>query len=97
MVQVAEAVSASGAAGLRPRLLFGSYHCYLDPSSGAAIATRDLLELLGSREWNARAFCGANVDFEQGESLPQLLSDQGVSFQEGVLPGRSVAFLGPAI
>ena len=28
------------------RLLFASTHCYLDPSSGAALATRELLELL---------------------------------------------------
>jgi hypothetical protein len=27
------------------RLLFASYHCYTDPSSGAAIATQDLLGL----------------------------------------------------
>jgi hypothetical protein len=33
----------------QPRLLFASYHCYVDPSSGAALATRDLLELLGPR------------------------------------------------
>ena len=28
------------------RLLFASIHSYLDPSSGAALATRELLELL---------------------------------------------------
>ena len=31
------------------RLLFASIHCYLDPSSGAAICTRELLELLAAR------------------------------------------------
>ena len=31
------------------RLLFASIHGYLDPSSGAALATRDLLELLAAR------------------------------------------------
>jgi hypothetical protein len=31
------------------RLLFASYRCYVGPSSGAAIATRDLLELLAPR------------------------------------------------
>src|SRR5262249_54029344 len=30
----------------KPCLLFCSSHCYLDPSSGAALSTRDLLELL---------------------------------------------------
>ena len=31
-------------------MLFASIHSYLDPSSGAALATRELLELLASRE-----------------------------------------------
>jgi hypothetical protein len=34
-----------------PRLLFASYHCCVDPSSGAAMATRDLLVCA----WDARA------------------------------------------
>ena len=32
------------------RLLFSSIHCYLDPSSGAALCTRELLELLAARD-----------------------------------------------
>ena len=31
------------------RLLFASIHSYLDPASGAALATRELLELLAAR------------------------------------------------
>ena len=31
-------------------LLFSSIHCYLDPSSGAALCTRELLELLAARD-----------------------------------------------
>ena len=31
------------------RLLFSSIHCYLDPSSGAALCTRESLELLAGR------------------------------------------------
>src|SRR5271166_1046722 len=30
-------------------LLFSSIHCYLDPASGAALCTRELLELLAAR------------------------------------------------
>jgi hypothetical protein len=41
------------------RLLFCSYHCYLDPSSGAALATRDLFELMASRGSPCEVFCGA--------------------------------------
>ena len=60
------------------RLLFASYHCYLDPSSGAALATRDLLRMLAVRGWECRVLCGPQLDFEEGESLTQLLSDQGI-------------------
>jgi len=44
--------------GLSPlypmRLLFASIHCYLDPSSGAALCTRELLELLAGRGMDCR-------------------------------------------
>lgn len=66
----------------RPRLLFASYHCYVDPSSGAAAATRDLLELLLWRGWETRVFCGPALDLQRPESLQQLLSDQEVRFEE---------------
>jgi len=64
------------------RLLFASYHGYTDPSSGAAIATRDLLELVAARGWDARVFCGPALDFESPESLRQLLSDQQIPYRE---------------
>ena len=69
-----------------PRLLFASYHSYTDPSGGAAIATRDLLELLHDRQWNTRVLCGPILDFERGESLRQVLSDQQIPYrlQDGV-------------
>lgn len=68
---------------LSSRLLFASYHSYTDPSSGAAIATRDLLELLAARRWDTRVLCGPAVDFERGESLLQLLSDQQIPYRVG--------------
>ena len=39
---------------LPPRLLFCSYHNYLDPTSGAARSTRDLFEMLAVRGWALR-------------------------------------------
>lgn len=45
-----------------PRLLFASYHCYIDPASGAAIATRDLLEMMAGRGWACRLVCGPVLD-----------------------------------
>ena len=63
-------------------LLFSSYHCYLDDSSGAALSTRDLLELLACRGWSCRVFCGPHLDFEDGRGAAQLLRDRAVSFDE---------------
>lgn len=64
-----------------PRLLFVSPHSYIDPSSGAAIATRDLLESLASQQWDTRVLCGHTLDFERDESLYQLLRDQRIRYR----------------
>ncbi len=63
-----------------PRLLFCSYHGYLDPSSGAALSTRDLWELLASRGWRCQVFCGPHLDFAASPSLEQLLEAHGLPF-----------------
>src|SRR5438876_2028073 len=67
--------------GPKPRLLFSSYHCYWDPSSGAALCTRELLELLAERGWPCRVFCGPHLDFEEGGSLAQLLDTHQVCYE----------------
>lgn len=64
------------------RLLFASYHCLIDPSSGAAISARTLLPMLGQRGWEARAFCGPRLDFQYAESPEQLLCDQRIAYAE---------------
>jgi glycosyltransferase involved in cell wall biosynthesis len=63
-----------------PRLLFCSPHCYLDTSSGAALATRGLLELLARRGWPCAVYCSDVLDFEHPPPLEQLLRQQGLSF-----------------
>src|SRR5437764_15484981 len=68
-------------AGRPRRLLFCSYHGYLDPSSGAALATRDLLEALAGRGWACGVLCGPDLDFERPESPEQLLSDHRLPFE----------------
>src|SRR5437899_10847122 len=65
----------------KPRLLFCSYHCYWDPSSGAALCSRELLELLARRGWACRVFCGPRLDFEDAPSLAQLLGAQQIPFE----------------
>ncbi len=50
---------------LGKRLLFASYHCYVDPSSGAAVSARELLWMLAGNGWDVRTFCGPLLDFEE--------------------------------
>ena len=58
----------------RPRLLFASVHSYLDPSSGAALATREVLELLASRGWDCRALACGVLDYQQETPLDDVLA-----------------------
>jgi glycosyltransferase involved in cell wall biosynthesis len=62
-----------------PRLLFCSYHSYLDPSSGAAQSTRDLLELLAARGWTCGVLCGPHLDFESCVRYAELLRRHGLT------------------
>jgi glycosyltransferase involved in cell wall biosynthesis len=64
------------------RLLFCSYHGYWDPSSGAALCARELLELLAAREWACRVFCGPHLDFEHTPGLGRLLAGNAIGFVE---------------
>ena len=56
------------------RLLFASTHCYLDPSSGAALATRELLELLSTRGWDCRALACGVLDYQENTPLEDVLA-----------------------
>lgn len=58
-----------------PRLLFASYHAYLDPSSGAALATRDLFEDLAAHGWECRVVCGPQLDYEDGRGPADVLHE----------------------
>jgi glycosyltransferase involved in cell wall biosynthesis len=61
------------------RLLFASIHSYIDHSSGAALATRELLELLAAHGWDCRALSCGVLDYEQGKFVnPQLLKGAAV-------------------
>ncbi|HWT80205.1 MAG TPA: hypothetical protein VN648_15590, partial [Candidatus Methylomirabilis sp.] len=79
-------------AGPPPRLLFCSYHSYFDPSSGAALATRDLLELLVARGWDCRVFCGPLLDFEATTSVEQLLTNHGLPYDRRDCTSGSLLF-----
>ncbi|HEX5273312.1 MAG TPA: glycosyltransferase [Gemmataceae bacterium] len=72
--------------GAGKRVLFCSWHCYFDPSSGAAHSLRDLLELLSARGWVCRALSAAHLDYEQPRPLTELLTAHGLTFR--VAPGE---------
>jgi glycosyltransferase involved in cell wall biosynthesis len=63
------------------RLLFASIHSYLDPSSGAALATRELLELLTQRGMDCRVLCAGVLDYERETSLDEVLATLGLPTQ----------------
>jgi glycosyltransferase involved in cell wall biosynthesis len=67
--------------GPRPRVLSCSWHCYFDPSSGAAHSLRDLLELLAARGWACRALCAAHLDYDAPPPLPQLLAEYALPYR----------------
>jgi glycosyltransferase involved in cell wall biosynthesis len=56
------------------RLLFASIHSYLDPSSGASLATRELLEILAARGWDCRALTCGVLDYQQETPLEDVLT-----------------------
>ncbi len=56
------------------RILFSSIHCYLDPSSGAALCTRELLELLAARGADCRVLTTAILDPERDTTLDEVLA-----------------------
>jgi len=58
-----------------PRVLFASYHCYHDPSSGAALCTRDLFSALAKRGWRCGAFTGPNLDDAETSPIGLRLRD----------------------
>src|SRR5271156_1964852 len=59
---------------MKKRLLFASIHSYLDPSSGAALATREVLELMAGRGWDCRALTCGVLDFAQETQLDDVLA-----------------------
>ncbi len=56
------------------RLLFSSIHCYLDPSSGAALCTRELLELLAARGMDCRVLATGVLEPERETTLDEVLA-----------------------
>lgn len=77
------------------RLLFASVHSYLDPSSGAAVATRDLLECLASHGIDCRVICAGVLDIERETPHESVLKSLQMPYRRAraVLPGRGLVEL----
>jgi hypothetical protein len=63
------------------RILFVSCHGYVDPSSGAAISTRQLLELLAARGHDCRVLSTGVLDYQEETSLETILTGLKVPFR----------------
>jgi hypothetical protein len=63
------------------RLLFASIHCYLAPSSGVALCTRELLEAPAARGAERRAPSMGVLDYRQEVSLDEVLAGLGLPSQ----------------
>ena len=80
------------------RVLFASWHWYLDQSNGASITTRETLLALARRGWDVKTFCGAATDFFNPPSVDEILTSSGVAvkkrFDGGVGEGafRAVSY-----
>jgi glycosyltransferase involved in cell wall biosynthesis len=66
------------------RLLFASTHSYLDPSSGAALCSRDVLELLAARGVDCRALCTGVLDYDAETRAEDVLDLVGVPYDRAV-------------
>ena len=74
-------------------LLFASIHCYHDPSSGAALCMRELLELLTARGMDWRVLTTGILDPEQRVEHVQQQGRAGdlQAARDGSVPGSSAA------
>ncbi|MBQ2791026.1 MAG: hypothetical protein IJE97_15425 [Thermoguttaceae bacterium] len=64
------------------RVLFASWHWYLDQSNGASITTRETLLALARRGWDVKTFCGAATDFFTPPSVDEILTSSGVAVKK---------------
>ena len=68
------------------RLLFASCHGYLDPSNGAATATRDLMELLTSLGVDCRVLSTGVFDYDRETPLETVINALGVPAERCAAP-----------
>ncbi len=62
-------------------IIFASPHCLVDFTSGAAIATMQMLQLLQKSGFACQAFCGARLDAPEEALLEEMLASQGSRYE----------------
>ncbi len=63
------------------RVLFAALHGYLDPGSGAAVCSRDVLEMLADQDVDCRALSTGLLDFEEETAIETVLDPIGVRYE----------------
>jgi glycosyltransferase involved in cell wall biosynthesis len=64
--------------------MFASYHCHHDPTSGAALCTRDLFALLAARGWACGVMTGPYLDTHSNPPIDDRFRDaSGVRAERG--------------
>lgn len=62
------------------RVLFVSWHFYMDASNGASISARELLRALCCRpQWDVQTFCGPAVDNSGSSTALDILASRGIA------------------
>ncbi|MBV9124533.1 MAG: glycosyltransferase [Planctomycetes bacterium] len=84
-------MAEEGSAAGKPRLLFCSWHGYLDDASGAAVSLRELFALLAGRGWPCAVLCGPALD-AAASSGPQPRERPGLRVVNRPAPGGPVSF-----
>jgi glycosyltransferase involved in cell wall biosynthesis len=60
--------------------MFASWHSYLDPASGAALATRDLFEDLTGNGWDCKVVCGPVSDDAAARPISEILASHRLAY-----------------
>lgn len=74
------------------RVLFASWHFYLDSSNGASISARELLRALCRNGWDVKTFCGPAVDNSGVSNVAGVLKSHGVSTTRRFLDSGKAPF-----
>jgi glycosyltransferase involved in cell wall biosynthesis len=72
------------------KILFVTRHCYLDNSNGAAVSSRELIQVLARRGFSVEVLSSITMDLAIDVNPVAWFTDQGWSFED--IPGHSWSF-----